>query len=414
MNRFKLTLWHKKLLVLAAGLALFFFAGYQMGERDYHVGISSGKITFLHANAPTTQTVDWQLFWDVYNTVQQNFYDKSKIDGQKLLYGAIQGMVASLGDPYTAFLTPDENKAVTDQLGGTYQGVGIQLGYKDSKLVVMAPLDGSPAKAAGVKAGDLILKIGDKNAEGMSLPDAVGLIRGNAGTSVAMTFLREGTTNPYTVTLTRANIQVKSVKFSDKGNGIGYIQLSQFGDNTNQEWDDAVKQTAQAGSKVVVLDLRDNPGGYLNSAVYVGSEFIGSGVIVKQDTGGKVQEYTANRPGKLTNLPVVVLVNKGSASASEILAGALQDYGRATLVGEPTFGKGIVQEVEDINCTKPTAAATCPSLHITTSKWLTPKGRWIQTTGLTPDVKVDLTEDDFKAGRDPQLDRALQIAQSKL
>lgn len=414
MKRFKITLFHKKLIVLAAGLVLFFFAGYQMGERDYHVGISTGRVTFLHANPPSNQTVDWQLFWNVYDTVQQNFYDKSKIDGQKMLYGAIQGMVSSLGDPYTAFLNPDQNKAVTDQLSGTYQGVGIQLGYKDNKLVVMAPLDGSPAKAAGVKAGDLIIKIGDKSAEGMSLPDAVTLIRGNAGTSISMAFLHEGSTDTYTVNLTRANIQVKSVTFTDKGNGIGYIQLSQFGDNTNSEWDAAVNQTIQAKSKAIILDLRDNPGGYLNSAVYVGSEFVSSGIIVQQVTGGNTQQYSVERPGKLTNVPVIVLVNKGSASASEILSGALQDYGRGELVGTQTFGKGIVQEVEDVKCNKPTADAVCPSLHITTSKWLTPKGRWIQGTGLTPDVIVNLTNDDFKVGRDPQLDKAMQLAQSKL
>lgn len=399
-------------LTVIAGLVGVFGLGFLAGRENYQLSLQGGRVTFSH-QTPRNETVDFSLFWEVYDVVQKSYYDKSKIDGQKILYGAIQGMVASLGDPYTSFLTPDQNKDVKAELAGTYEGVGIQLGYKDNKLVVIAPLEGTPAKAAGVKAGDRIVKIGDKPTEALSLPDAVGLIRGSAGTKISLTLLREGASDPYRVELTRAKIQVKSVEFTDKGGGIGLIKLSRFADNTNTEWTAAVDQVASAGSRVMILDLRDDPGGYLQSAVFVGSEFISSGVVVKQDTAGRVSDFSVFRSGRLTNIPMVVLINKGSASASEIVAGALQDYGRATLVGEQSFGKGTIQEVEDVSCAK-ADNSTCPSLHLTTAKWLTPKGRWINGTGLTPDIKVNLTDDDFKAGRDPQMDRAVEVAKSKI
>lgn len=403
----------KKLLLLVIVVALVFAGGYKLGQQNFQASVQNGHISFTHQN-PTNQTVDFSLFWDVYASVQQNYYDKTKIDGQKMLYGSIQGMVASLGDPYTVFLTPSQNKVVKNQLGGTYTGVGIELGYKDNHMVVISPLDGSPAKAAGVKAGDLIIKIADKTTDKLTLPDAVNLIRGDAGTSIGMTLLHQGDSTTYDVTLTRSAIKVKSATFSDKGGGVGYIKLSTFGDNTNDEWAAAVDQAKAAGSKVIIVDVRDNPGGYLTDAVNIGSEFIASGAVVKQQTGDTVHELDVVRQGRLLTIPVVVLINGGSASASEILSGALQDYGRAPLVGTQSFGKGTVQEVQDIKCTPAPPDNTCPSLHITVAKWLTPKGRWVHGVGLTPDVKVDITTDDFKAGRDPQLDRAIQIAKSKI
>ncbi len=403
---------HKQQVLTAIAAAVLIFAGgYGLGRVNFQAGLSGGKITFTHQNPPSDQNINFQLFWDTYDALKKDYYDQSKIDGQKILYGAINGMVASLGDPFTSFLTPSQNQDFQNELSGTYEGVGIELGYKDGKMVVIAPLDGTPAKAAGVKAGDKIVKIGDKSTDGMGLPDAVVLIRGNAGTKVELT-LQRGTDTPFAVTLTRAQIQVKSVTFTDKGNGIGYIRLTQFSDNTNSEWDQVVSQAQAAGSKAIILDLRDNPGGLLDSAVYVASEFISSGKIVSEQTATQTQDFTVERAGKFTHLPVVVLINKGSASAAEILAGALQDDGRATLLGEQSFGKGTVQLPLDLNC--PDQATNCASLHVTVAKWLTPKGRWIHGVGLTPDVKVDLTDADFKAGRDPQLDRAMSIAAGKI
>lgn len=402
----------RRALFSLVAVAVIFTVGFLAGRQNYQISLQSGRITFT-SQTPLNKPVDFSLFWEVYDTVQKNYYDKSKIDGQKILYGAIQGMVGSLGDPYTSFLTPDQNKEVKAELAGTYEGVGIQLGYKENKMVVIAPLDGTPAKEAGVKAGDRIVKIGDKPTETLTLPDAVSLIRGSAGTKVTMTFLREGASEAYTVELTRAKIQIKSVEFTDKGNGVGLLKLSRFADNTNTEWSAAVDQAVSAGSKAIILDLRDNPGGYLQSSVFVASEFISSGVIVKQDTAGKVRDFSVSRTGRLLDIPIIVLINKGSASASEIVAGALQDYGRATLVGEQSFGKGTIQEVEDVTCEKK-ENTVCPSLHLTTAKWLTPKDRWLNGAGgLKPDVAVELKDADFKAGLDPQMDRAIEIAKSK-
>ena len=404
---------NKKLLSAVIFGIVIFVLGYQLGQQNFRVALQGGRVSFTNQAPPKEEKVDFKLFWDVYTSIQENFYDKTKIDGQKILYGAIQGMVDSLGDPYTSFLNPEQNKAVKGELAGTYEGVGIQLGYKDSQMVVISPLDGTPAKAAGVKAGDLILKIGDKSSDGISLPDAVSMIRGAAGTEIEMTFRREGTSAPYVLKLTRAKIQVKSVEFTDKGGGIGYIKLSRFADNTNAEWSAVVDQVVGAGSKAVILDVRDNPGGYLNSSVFISSEFISSGTIVKQESGNQVKNFDVFRTGRLLSIPVVVLMNKGSASASEIVAGAIQDYGRGVLVGEQSFGKGTIQEVEDVSCQE-LPGQVCPSLHLTTAKWLTPKGRWVNSTGLTPDIKVELKEEDFKAGRDPQLQRAIEAAKSKI
>lgn len=404
---------NKKLVSLLLAGAVIFAGGYQLGQQNFRVALQGGRVSFTNQAPPKEEKVDFKLFWDVYTSIQNNYYDKTKIDGQKILYGAIQGMVGSLGDPYTSFLNPEQNKAVKGELAGTYEGVGIQLGYKDNQMVVISPLDGTPAKAAGVKAGDLILKIGDKPTEGVSLPDAVSLIRGTAGTEIEMTFKRDGSPEPYILKLTRAKIQVKSVEFTDKGGGVGYIKLSRFADNTNAEWTAVIDLAIQAGSRVIILDMRDNPGGYLSSSVFISSEFVSSGTIVKQESAGKVKNFEVARTGKLLNIPVVVLLNKGSASASEIVAGALQDYGRAVLVGEQSFGKGTIQEVEDVSCVS-VPGQVCPSLHLTTAKWLTPKGRWINGTGLTPDIKVELKEEDFKAGRDPQLIRAIEVARTKI
>jgi carboxyl-terminal processing protease len=401
----------KKVIVLVFGVLLAFGIGYKAGQQGVGLAIGRNSASFTNQYS-TNQPADFSLFWQVYDTIQKDYYDKNKIDRQKVLYGAIQGMVASLGDPYTTFLTPDQNKEVQAQLNGTYEGVGIQLGYKDNKMVVVAPLDGTPAKLAGVRSGDLVLKIGDKVTSALSLDDAVSRIRGSAGTAIDLTLVHDGDANPYSVHLVRTKIQIKTATFVDKGNGVGYMKISQFAENTDSEWDQAVGEALKSGEKVIVLDVRDNPGGFLTSAVHVGSEFITNGSVVKQDEGGKVTDFTPDHAGRLLGVSVVVLINKGSASASEIVSGALQDTGRGTLVGDQSFGKGTIQAVDDVPC-KPAPNSACPSLHITIAKWLTPKGRWIHGVGLTPDVKVSLTDSDFKVGSDPQLDKAIQLAITK-
>lgn len=347
------------------------------------------------------QDLDFPLFWDVWQRLENSYIDKKALDSQNMFWGAIKGMVASLGDPYTVFLPPKDNKQAKEDLNGEFEGVGIQLGFKDSQMAVVAPLRGMPAEKAGVKAGDLILKIEDKEATGITLPEAVRLIRGPKGTKIHLTLQHEAEKEPYEVTIIRETIVVSSVEveFID---GVAHLKLMRFGEKTGEEWEKAVQEIAlkcQEECLGVILDLRNNPGGYLSGSVFIASEFLPSGVIVQQESAKGLKEtFSVNRRGKLTEVNLVVLVNEGSASASEIVAGALQDYKRAKIVGEKTFGKGTIQEAQDL--------AGGSGLHITTARWLLPKGRSIEKDGITPDIRV---EDDPKTEIDDQLEKAKEI-----
>ncbi|MDO8429210.1 MAG: S41 family peptidase [Candidatus Daviesbacteria bacterium] len=402
-------------------IILSFIVGWQLGHRDYNFQIKNYKPQFKVTNqspASSTTDIDFKLFWETWDLVSQKYIDKTAIDPQKLYYGAIQGMVAALGDPYTVFLPPQAQKSTKEQLSGSFEGVGIQLGYnKEKRLVVIAPLKDTPADRAGVKAGDLIVKINDKEAFSLSLPEAVSQIRGPKGSTVNLSVLRENESKPKDITLTRDTIVVKSVEFENKntdlsqkpdsptvtkttksGKEVAYIRLSQFGERTRNEWDLAVSEGLSHAPQGVIVDVRNNPGGFLDGAVYIASEFLDRGVIViQEDALGNKESQQVIREGKLLKLPVVILINKGSASASEILAGAIQDRKRGTLVGEQSFGKGTIQSSEDL--------PEGTGIHITTAKWLTPDGRWIHNKGLTPDVIVENTED----GKDIQLEKALEV-----
>ncbi len=391
-------------------IILAFVLGWQLGHRDYDVQWKNYIPNVKVVNQQPTNkdvTVDFKLFWDTWDLVTTKYIDKKAIDPQKLYYGAIQGMVAAIGDPYTVFLPPQAQKTTKEQLGGEFSGVGIQLGYnKDNRLVVIAPLPDTPASKAGVKPGDLIAKIDGKDATQLSLPDAVNQIRGPKGTSVMLTLLTEGETKTHDVTLARDTIVVKSADYQAKatkaGKKIAYIKLTSFGERTKDEWDQAVSKALADGAQGVVVDVRNNPGGFLDGAIYIGSEFIDEGnIVLQEDAQGNRQNYAPVRTGRLLNQPVVVLMNKGSASASEILAGAIQDHKRGKLVGDQSFGKGTIQSAEDL--------AEQTGIHITTAKWLTPDGRWIHNKGLTPDVKVEVGDDPSK---DPVLDKALELLES--
>ena len=381
------------------------FIGFQAGHRDYTLKWQNFKpsVSFSGQEPPSDTKIDFTLFWQTWDLLNKEYVDKKALDPQKMYYGAIQGMVAAVGDPYTVFLPPTSQQTVKEELGGSFEGVGMELGYdKDNRMTVIAPLQGTPAEKAGIKAGDLIVKINNKDSSTISLPDAVNMIRGPKGTSVSLEIYHEGDKNVRDLTLERDTIIVKSVQFFAKktpsGKNIAYIQISRVGANTDAEWNDAVSQALASAPQGVVLDLRNNPGGYLDDAVYIGSEFIDSGDIVMQEDGnGNRQDYKVNRVGKLLNIPMVVIVNKGSASASEIVSGAIQDHKRGQLVGDQSFGKGTVQEAMDL------PGGT--GLHITTAKWLTPNARWIHHIGLTPDIKVAAGDDPTK---DPQLDAALK------
>ena len=385
--------------------------GWQAGHYDLSLSWKNYRpeVKAINQLPPSdSQTIDFSLFWQTWDLVSKKYVDKKAIDPQKMYYGAIQGMVAALGDPYTVFLPPEQQKATEEELGGSFDGVGVQLGYnKDKRLVVIAPLQGTPAEQAGLKPGDIIVKINSRDSNSLSLPEAVNMIRGPKGTTIDLEIYHEGDDKTKLITLKRDTIVVKSVEYQDKlspqGKKIGYLKLSRFGEKTDDEWSAAVSQALASGVEGVVLDLRNNPGGFLKSARYIGSEFLnlGQDVVLQEDSRGR-ESYKVNRQGKLLEIPLVVLINKGSASASEIVAGAIQDYKRGKLVGEQSFGKGTIQESDNL--------PNNTGIHITTAKWLTPAGRWIHSIGLTPDVKVGAGTD---ASRDPQLEKALELFDSR-
>ncbi len=368
----------------------------------------------LNTSSPSQYSnVDFSDFWLVWGRLEDQYYDPSKLDAQKMVDGAISGMVSGLGDPYTLYLSKDNQKRTSDDLNGSFDGVGIQLGYRNQVIAVVSPLKDLPAAKAGVLAGDYLIHVKDtaknidKDVSGMNLPEVVSMIRGPKGTDVTITFLREGG-QPFEKTLTRDTILVPSVELTTvekNGKKIAHIQLSQFGGRTLQEWQTAVDTIiADTSIKGIVLDVRNNPGGYLNDAIAIASEFVPDGVVVKQQGKTESVPYYSSGKGRLTKYPVVVLINKGSASASEIVSGALHDRKKTLLIGENSFGKGTVQDAQEL----PSGAG----LHVTIAKWILPGGDWIHGTGLKPDIEVKIDPADFQklrdAKQDPQLDRAVE------
>jgi len=392
--------------------ALFFLVlgigvGFKMGREDFGL-----KVFPSRAITDTTEKADMSLFWHVWNILERKYIDSTALEKRKMVYGAISGMVASLDDPYTIFLPPEANKLTEEDLGGQFGGIGIQLGYKDKTLAVISPLENTPAKKVGVMAGDIILNIKDDSkkidttTEGVSLPEAVKIIRGQEGTKVSLTLLREGEPNPIVKEITRSRIEVPTVVWHQldyQGKKVAYVQVYQFNQMMEKQWDDWLKTVVSTKKSPnfagVILDLRNNPGGYLNGAVFLASEFLKEpSIVVEQEySSGKKDYYRVNRPGRLLNVPLVVLVNRGSASAAEIMAGALQHYKRAILVGEKTFGKGTVQEPENL------PGGT--GLHVTISRWLIPGGTSINKKGVMPDVNVNLAPQKAKAGKDLILEK---------
>ncbi len=384
--------------------------GFGLGESGFQVNYAKGGKVTVSRLTPIPD-LDFSLFWKVWDNLNASYYDKSKIVPSKMVYGAIQGMVASLGDPYTLFLPPMQNKLTNQDLQGNFDGVGIQIGYKGTQLAVEAPLPGSPAEKAGVKPGDLIIGIKDtaKNlditTENLSLGDAVGDIRGSAGTTVTLTLIREGAAKPIVVDLVRQKINVPSVtlNYEGKNQDIAHISILKFGGDTVTQWQKAITDiTGKENIKGIILDLRNNPGGYLQDAVDIAGEFVpkGTTVVIQQNGDSTKQELKTDRVGAFVDSKVVVLVNGGSASASEILAGALRDDRKIQLIGEKTFGKGTIQEPEDLD--------NGAGLHITIAKWLTPNGTWVHGTGLTPDIKVVQSE---TSKIDDQLQKAIDLFQ---
>jgi len=400
-----ITLEKKKKLGLISGIVLlllvafgagFISAGGQISVKDFKINFTKAPVSIINKELGKPKEVDFALFWDAWNTVLEKYVGTA--DPQKMLEGAIRGMLASLGDPYTVFLTKDEAEQFQKELQGEFEGIGAEIGIKNEKIVIISPLDDSPAKKAGLKSGDIVLKIDDADTKGMSLDDAVTKIRGQKDTKLKLQIQRGE--KKIDVEITRALIKIKTVKWENK-NGYAYIKISHFDEQTAEEFVKIKKEVLAANPKGIVVDLRGNPGGFLDVSLDIISEFLPTGkVILKEEfKGGKTDEHKS-QGGDFTSTPLVVLVDEGSASASEIFAGAVQDNNRAKIIGKTTFGKGTVQDLEEL--------AGGNIIKITIARWLTPLSKSITDQGVKPDIEVNLTDDDFNNNRDPQLDRALE------
>ncbi len=384
----------------------------------YYTGLQSGKKGFTFEpkefkvinQTQIPATVDYNLLWKALEVVGTKYIEKDSINQQKVLYGAVKGAVESLGDPYTTFFEPKTLENFKTDLKGSFGGIGAEVGKKNNVIVIVAPIDDTPAKRAGLMAKDIIVSVDGQSTQDWSVDQAVDKIRGPKGTTVTLSIFREGKDKPFDVKIVRDVIEIKSVKLSYKEsevNGqkktIAVITLSRFGDDTKGLFDKAVTEILTKNVSGVVLDLRNDPGGYLQTAVDVASSWLKTGdlVVSEAHSDGSNIKFNAQGSSRLAGIKTVVLINGGSASASEILAGALKDHNIANLVGEKSFGKGSVQELVDL----PGGGA----VKVTVAKWITPGGKNLNHDGLQPDVEVKLTEEDFNANKDPQMEKAIEM-----
>jgi carboxyl-terminal processing protease len=392
-------------IVAVLGGGALFMSGYMLGQR---VAAQPGT--------PSGQDQAFQPFWDTYDTIVKR-YAGGEVDRKVLVEGAIKGMIDALGDPYSSYLTSEQYRESLLGISGQFEGIGAEIATQapdgtqgcstlgpECRLVIIAPIDGSPALAAGLRAGDLVLAADGTSLDGLNVDGARDRIRGPKGTVVTLTIQR-GSESPFDLEITRDIIQQREVTTRELADGtIGYIRLSGFSDNGADELEAALKADIAAGRTKIILDLRGNPGGYVTAAREVASQFIGSGPVFWEEIADGRQEPTEAVPGGAAidaSIKVVCLIDGGSASASEIVAGALQDTGRATLVGETSFGKGTVQQWQELT-------GEGGAFRLTIAKWLTPDKRWIHNVGLVPDVPVTIP-DDIAPDTDPVLDKAVEL-----
>lgn len=401
-------------IVAVLAFAMAFVSGYLFGQANGGNGSGRGAglpeplsrvVGSSRASAPddvltTEEQQRFKVFWETWGIVEREFYNRGALDHQKMIYGATKGMVDTLNDPATVYLTPVNREVSDADLRGSFDGVGIHVDMRDGKLTVVSPIEGSPADQAGMKPDDVVTHVDGQPLVGKPLNDILPLIRGPRGTSVALTVNRQSVSEALTFTMERAEIKVDSVRARMLDEGIGYLRISTFASTTAGETTQSLRDLMARQPKGVVVDLRSNPGGYLHSAVDVASQFMDSGVVLYQANGnGERQTYRAEAGGVATQARVAVLVNKGTASASEILAAALRDNGRAVLVGEKTFGKGTVQNVHELTDRS--------GLRVTTAQWLTPTEQPLHGVGIAPDI-VAAEPPDATSGVDPQLDAAIR------
>ncbi len=406
-------------MIIVAVLA--FYVGTAWGKRDqattpapskevasFLKNLSDPKALFVDPEKDKPNEVDFNIFWDAWKKLDQKYVDEEKLDPQSRVYGAIDGMIRALNDPYSGFMNPEETKDFNSDMKGSFEGIGAELGMKDNILTIIAPIEGMPAETAGLRAGDRIIKINNEISSDITINEAVKRIRGPKGTEVTLTILRNGEDMTRDIIIVRDKIEIKSVEYEVKENGVAYVKIIKFAEDSDREFNKLVTKIIADNTRGIVVDVRNNPGGFLDVSVDMISKFVPKGEVVVWEQGrdDEREAYQARGGNSLSGIPVVVLVNEGSASASEILAGALRDIRGAQLVGKKTFGKGSVQQLEDLS--------DGSSLRITIAKWLTPSGQSIHEVGLDPDIDVEITNEDYDNERDPQLERALEEIRKKI
>jgi len=396
-----------QLKIIAGALltgVVIFFVGFYMGGKFEVQSVVAQSV--LNKDTTASTTADLAPFWQVWKILNDKFvqtHAKKIVTDQDKVWGAIQGLAAAYGDPYTVFFPPDESKSFNEEIQGNFEGVGMEIGMRNDILTIVAPLKNSPAYKAGIKSGDQIIKINGSSTASLSVDEAIKIIRGPKGTKVTITVVRKDVKDPIDFILTRETIDIPTLDTEILPGGIFVIHLYNFSQNSAALFRGALRQFVESGNHKLILDLRDNPGGYLEAAVDMASWFLPMGkAIVTEDFGSTTPKDIYKSRGYNIfnkNLQFKILTNGGSASASEILAGALQYYGVAKLIGEQTFGKGSVQEL--LTITPET------SLKVTVARWLIPSGEWISEKGLTPDIVVPFVADKNDPKKDVQMDRAV-------
>ena len=415
--------WLKKRQIISALLVLFiislagasYYAGYQNGVKNPKVEIIKGVVDL---NGGQEEGVDFSLFWDAWKILKEKYIDSDQISNQELVYGAISGLFGAAKDPYSIFMAPSQAQSFNQEISGEFGGIGAELGLRQGQLTIVAPLKNTPAEKIGLKAGDKILSIDNNPTVGMSVDEAVKKIRGDRGTKVTLMIFRDGWDKPRDFTIIRDVIQIPTLDWKmvdqngkDDPNGrILYVQLYNFYEKApllfyQMALETILKTPPAAG---IVLDLRNNPGGYLDASVDIAGWFLDTNSLVVSEKfkSGEIQSSKTKFNGLFRNIPAVVIINQGSASASEILAGALRDDREIKLIGQKSFGKGSVQEVDQLK--------DGSLIKITIAHWLTPKGLVIEKNGLKPDFEVEITDQDAASGKDPQFDKAIEVLKSQL
>lgn len=390
------------IVVIVIGAA---FTGYQFGTNKPKIVIVKGVD---NVENDVISNSDFGIFWQTWELLKSDYLKADEVKNDDLILGAAAGLADALNDPYTVFLPPAETKKFNDDISGSFTGIGAEIGFRGDFVVVVTPLKNSPAEKSGLRAGDKVFAVDEKNTSNLGLEEIVDLIRGPRNSQVVLTVLSNGDEKPRDVKIIRDTIKIPTLEWEMSADNLAHLHLFNFNDVSPSIMAKALNEILSNGGRGVVLDLRNNPGGFLHKAVEIAGFFIEKDktIVVEEFSSGKKNNFNSNGNATLKDFPMVILVNKGSASASEILAGALRDHNNTTIIGETTFGKGTVQELKNLS-----GGST---LKLTVAHWILPKGDLIDGIGIKPDIEVQLTTEDFETDRDPQLDKALEVLKSKI